>query len=145
MIKLERQSMLLYYTKPFFIIILLCSIFSIVWLRSSIISMEYTISELENGKLERLKETRMLMAEKASLESSQKVEKRAARELGLVLADRTKVVYVKGGIAGPSRASAERHREPVVEKDIPEKAKVIWNEVVRQARVRVNVDDGGYR
>lgn len=107
MMKYRQRSVLLYFIKPFFIAFLLCGIFSVVWLRSSIISMEYTISELENNKLDRLREAKMMMAEKASLLSMQKVEKTAVRAFGLVFPDRTRVVYVKERESGPYRASLE--------------------------------------
>ena len=69
--------------------------------------MEYTISELQNKKLDRLREAKVLMAERASLLSMQKVEKTAVRPLGLVFQDRTRVVYVKERKSGPYRASLE--------------------------------------
>ncbi len=99
--------MVSYIVKPFFIILLLCSVFALVWLRSNFISMEYTISELENKKMDKLREAQILMAEKASLMSMQKVERTAMRDLGLVFPNRTKVVYVKERNEGPQRASFE--------------------------------------
>jgi len=101
MIHVRRRSMLLYISKPLFITFLLCSLFGIVWLRSNYISIEYVISELENKKADMLRESKMLIAEKASLISMQRVEKTAARDLGLVFPDRTKVVYVKERVQGP--------------------------------------------
>lgn len=97
--------MVSYVVKPLFVILFLCSLFSLVWLRSNFISMEYAISELENKKMERIRQTQMLMAEKASMMSMQKVEKTAMRNLGLVFPNRTKVVYVKEKNTGPKRAS----------------------------------------
>lgn len=107
MIKLRNRSVVQYFIKPFFIAFLICGIFSIVWLRSSITSIEYTISELENKKMDRLRETKTLMAERASILSMQKVERTAVQNLGLVFPDRTKVVYVKERNSGPLRASLE--------------------------------------
>ncbi|MCL5022991.1 MAG: hypothetical protein M1497_06455 [Nitrospirae bacterium] len=93
--------------KPLFIAFLLCGFFGIVWLRSNFTSMEYAISELENKRAGGIREMKMLMAEKASLMSMQKVEKTAVRDLGLVFPDRTRVVYVKQSSTGPQRASLE--------------------------------------
>lgn len=107
MIKLRQRNMVLYFIKPLFLALLICGIFSIVWLRSNITSMEYRISELENKKMDRLRETKMLMAERAFLLSMQKVERTAVRDLGLVFPDRTRVVYVKERDSGPFRASLE--------------------------------------
>jgi hypothetical protein len=99
--------MVSYTIKPLFITFLLCGLFGIVWLRSNFISVEYTISELENKKADRLREAKMLMAEKASLMSMHKVERTAVRDIGLVFPDRKKVVYVKAKNAGPQRVSLE--------------------------------------
>jgi len=84
----------------------LFGIFSIVWLRSSVRTVEYNIASLENKRLEILKERKMLMAEKASLQSVQNVKNTGEGKLGLVFPDRVKVIYVKkeGGSA-PYRAS----------------------------------------
>ncbi len=105
MIRLRQKSVLLYLIKPFFVLVVLFGIFGIIWLRSSIISMEYSISELENKRMDKLRQAKELMAEEASLLSTQKVERTAVRDLGLVLADRTRVVYVRSEKSGPSRAS----------------------------------------
>ena len=97
--------MVSYFITPFSLILLLVGLFSIVWLRSSFVSAEYTISELENKRIEMLRETKMLMAQKSMLLSMQKVEKTAVRNLGLVFPDRKKVVYVKGTEDGVQKAS----------------------------------------
>lgn len=107
MTNVHRRSMVSYIIKPLFVILLLCGLFGIVWLRSNFISVEYTISELENKKVDRLREAKMLMAEKASLMSMHKVEKTAVRNIGLVFPDRKKVVYVKEKNLGPQRVSLE--------------------------------------
>jgi cell division protein FtsL len=99
--------MVSYIVKPLFVAFLLCGLFGIVWLRSNFISMEYTISELENRKAERLREAKMLMAEKASLMAMHRIEKTAVRDLGLVFPDRTRVVYVKERTQGPQKASLD--------------------------------------
>jgi hypothetical protein len=107
MTNFNRTSMVSYTIKPLFVILLLCGLFGIVWLRSNFISVEYTIGELENKKVDRLREAKMLMAEKASLMSMHKVEKTAVRDIGLVFPDRKKVVYVKEKNVGPQRVSLE--------------------------------------
>lgn len=109
MIKLAQKSCVASCVlKPLFVVFLLSGIFGIVWLRSSILTMEYSISELEGKKMERLREAKMLLAERAMLLSMQKIEKTAVKSLGLVFPDRTRVVYVKGAAQGPLRASFEK-------------------------------------
>jgi hypothetical protein len=110
MIRLAQKSMVSCFLKPLFVLLLLSGIFGIVWLRSSILTMEYRISELENKRMERLREAKMLVAERAALLSMQKVEKTAVRTLGLVFPDRTRVLYVKGAAEGPLKASFEKNR-----------------------------------
>ncbi len=107
MTNLHRRSMVSYMITPLFITFLLCGIFGIVWLRSNFTSVEYTISELENKKADRLREAKMLLAEKASLMSMHKMEKTAVRDLGLVFPDRKKVMYVKEKNPGIQKASLE--------------------------------------
>lgn len=102
--------MLSYLVTPICAALLLCGIFGIVWLRSNLTSVEYSISELEKGRLEKLKETKMLMAEKSALFALQKGEKAAVTELGLVFPSRTKVVYVKESSSGPQNVSFEAKR-----------------------------------
>ncbi len=102
-----RKSMGSYVIAPLGLVLLLSGVFGIVWLRSSLISMEYGISELEKARLDRLRETKMLMAEKSSLLSTQKLEKTAAGNMGLVLPDRRKVVFVKRKDIDSYKASFE--------------------------------------
>jgi len=109
MIKVAPKSMASCFLKPLFVVFFLGGIFGIVWLRSSILTMEYSISELECRKMERLREAKMLLAERAMLLSMQKIEKTAVRSLGLVFPDRTRVVYVKGAAQGPLKASFEKN------------------------------------
>lgn len=96
-----------YIITPLSIALLLCGIFGIVWLRSNLISTEYSISELEKGRLEKLRETKTLIAEKSAVFSLQKAEKTAAVDLGLVFPNRKKVVFVKKKDSGSYKASFE--------------------------------------
>ena len=111
MINVRRRSLISYVIKPLFITFLLCGLFGIVWLRSNLISLEYGISELEKTRLDNLRETKMLMAEKSALLSLQKVEKTASLDLGLVFPNRTRVVSVKVRDSGPIPASFKTGQE----------------------------------
>lgn len=94
MIKLTRKSMLLYSLKYLFFIFLICSFFAIVWLRSSLVTIEYEISNLETKKQEAQRETRILVAERAEILSSHKIKLVSAKE-GLSRVDRTRILVVK--------------------------------------------------
>ncbi len=129
-----------------FIILLLSGIFGIIWLRSGITALEYSISELENKKLDGLKDAKSLLAERASAMAMQRVEKMAVRDLGLVLADRTRVVYVREGNAGPSRASLEtRYGKSYEGMDSTEGSTVGSGRLDREVRVAGDSRDGGYQ
>lgn len=92
-------------------VLLLFGIFSIVWLRSSVRTVEYSIAQLDNKRMETLKERKMLMAEKASLLSIQNVKDTWDGQAGLVFPDRVKVIYVKKerGVT-PYKASLDGRR-----------------------------------
>lgn len=95
---IRRQNRLISMLKPLSIAILLMSIFSIVWLRSSVVSLEYSISSLEKKKAVLMRDRKMFVAEKASLLSIERLEKIAGNSTvnsGFVFPDRVKVVYVK--------------------------------------------------
>ncbi|KAB2823078.1 MAG: hypothetical protein F9K51_07615 [Candidatus Dadabacteria bacterium] len=79
--------------------------------------MEYGISELEQRKLDTVRETKTLLAERASLLSLQTVEKTAAAGLGLTFANRTRVVYIRQENTGPSQASLKGR--PATAQDAP--------------------------
>lgn len=97
---------------PLIVSIFLFGIFSLVWLRSSIRAMEYSIAALDEQRMEILKERKALMAEKASILSIQNVKHMTSEKLGLVFPDRVKVVYVKRGNTMPYRASLEGRNQP---------------------------------
>ena len=84
--------MVSYIIQPLFIVFLLCGLFGIVWLRSNFTSIEYTIGELESQRADKLREAKLLLAERSTLMSMHKMEKTAVRGLGLVFPDRKKFV-----------------------------------------------------
>jgi len=114
MIYIKRRSMVSYIVVPFCVTLILCGVFGIVWLRSNFTTLEYHISELENRKIEELRETKMLMGERVTLLSLHSAGKARASKLGMVFPDRSKVVYVKEGKLTPYRASfiQERNGDP---------------------------------
>jgi len=96
---------------PLSIAFLLFGVFSVVWLRAGVRTVEYAISTLENKRKEALNEKKMLMAEKASLLSVQNIKSTGDKKLGLIFPDRVKVVYVKKkGTPAPYRASLTGRR-----------------------------------
>lgn len=88
-----RKNKVIEMLKPLSIVMLLLSIFAIVWLRSSFVSLEYSISSLEKKKAALMRDRKVLAAKRASLLSVERLEKFAASEFSFP--DRVKVIYVK--------------------------------------------------
>lgn len=88
----KKKNMLDYMIKPVSAVVLLFLIFAIVWIRASVISLEYRISDLEEKKREIVREIKVASVERSSLLSVKKIETLASNEF--VFPDRVKVVYV---------------------------------------------------
>ncbi len=67
----------------------------LVWIRSSIVSLEYKISSLEEKKTELIISREMLIAERASLLSIERFKNTALVDEKFVFPDRVRVVHVK--------------------------------------------------
>jgi len=92
---IRRKNRFVELLKPLSIVLLLFSIFGTVWLRSGIVSLEYRLSRLENKKKELMRDTKVMLAERASLLSVERFEKVAMDGTGFTFPDRVKVVFVK--------------------------------------------------
>lgn len=91
--------------KPLCVVILLCGLFCLVWLRSSVVSVAYDLRNLEEKKLASLRDTKMLLADRSKLISLANIEssfdKKGRGDYknvsgGFVFPDRVKVIHVKG-------------------------------------------------
>jgi hypothetical protein len=95
--------------KPVLIVFLVFAFFSIAYLRASFVKLEYSLGELEQRKMNSLRERKMLLAEKASLLTFAKLEDSRNDREGFVLPDRIKVIHVdKTKKFLPYKASLER-------------------------------------
>lgn len=90
---IRKENRFLSVLKPLAVVMLLASVFGIVWLRSSFVTIEYKISSLEKKKTVLMREAKMLAATRASLLSVERIESVAADKF--TFPDRVKVVYVK--------------------------------------------------
>ncbi|TAN43635.1 MAG: hypothetical protein EPN25_00145 [Nitrospirae bacterium] len=101
--------------RPLCVLLLLAGLFFMIWLRSSIVTLTYTLRTIEERATEARKDTKKLLAERAQLMSVSKVtsslqtvaqnttQNKALRTpddrhyvtAGYVTPDRTKVVHVK--------------------------------------------------
>ncbi len=108
MTHVNRSGIFSFFVVPLSVLLILFGIFSIVWLRSSVRTAEYSIAALDHKRMEILRERKTLMAEKAGLLSIQSVKNKDSGKLALVFPDRIKVVYVKkDGKNTPFKASLE--------------------------------------
>jgi len=85
-------------------VLLLFSLFSMVWLRSSVTSAAFTVRELEDKRTAEIKEMKSLLAERSRLMALSNVEfprqgyEQGGRKLvsgGYVFPDRVKVIHVQ--------------------------------------------------
>jgi hypothetical protein len=81
-------------------------LFSIVWLRATVLNMKYELGELDKLKSELIGESKMIVAKRASYFSTEKIEKVAVRRLGMTMPERHNVYFVKKiSSAAPYKAS----------------------------------------
>ncbi|MBF0329116.1 MAG: hypothetical protein HQL10_08150 [Nitrospirae bacterium] len=90
-----KKSFFSMIARPLLVVLVILSAFTIVWIRSTVVSLEYSINNLEKKKMQALKESKLLSAEKANLLSIEKLEKVASNNF--VIPDRVKVVQVRQG------------------------------------------------
>lgn len=80
---------------PLCIVLLLLGMFGVVWVRSSVVKLEYKIGELEKKKEECLKAKRMLLAEKASLFSFERVDTSMGKHHRFIFPERVRVIHIE--------------------------------------------------
>ncbi|TAN43261.1 MAG: hypothetical protein EPN22_10565 [Nitrospirae bacterium] len=99
-----KKSFFSMIARPLLVFMVVLSAFTIVWIRSTVVSLEYSINSLEKKKMQALRESKMLAAEKANLLSIEKLEKVASNSF--VIPDRVKVVQVKqAGMKEPQKVA----------------------------------------
>ncbi len=101
--------------KPLCAVILLLCLFGLIWLRSGVVTVAYDLRNLEEKKMESLKERNILLAERAKLMSLEKIGAsfRSGTQGNATLAagenifsNRVRVIHVRrNATPGPYRAS----------------------------------------
>ncbi len=82
-------------TKFAFTLCFLALIFSLIWLRTTTVSLEYELAQYSKQRIDLVKQEKMVLAEKARDYSVAKIEDVAIKKLGMSLPDRKKVYFVK--------------------------------------------------
>ena len=91
----------------FFLYIGVC-LFSIVWLRSTVVHLEYELGDLDKLRAALKSEREMIVASRARFFSMGNVENVAIKRLAMSYADREKIYFVtRTAVAGPHRASIQ--------------------------------------
>lgn len=91
----RRGSRLVPVGKIAAIVVIVMLVFSVVWIRSSVVSLEYQLGSLEIKKKTLMREAKTLAAQRTGLLSLKRFEGVASADGGLQFPDRMKVVYVK--------------------------------------------------
>ena len=89
------SDVLSYLFKGLACLVVIIGFFGLIWLRSSVISVEYELGALQEEHWGVLRERMQLMADRAALFSDEEVGTVAVSKLGMEFPDRTKVFYVK--------------------------------------------------
>jgi len=103
------RNMLTFIFNLLFVAILIGGVFSLVYLKSSVMKLEYTLGDLEKTKMNYLRERKTLLAEKTRLLSVEKFEASLDGNPNFVFPDRIRVIHLKkqkGYL--PHKASLER-------------------------------------
>ena len=109
MIQKLIMNVLSFIYKPFLAGLLVLGVFGLVYLRSSCVTLEYSLGDLEKKKMSYLKERKMLLAQKTRMLSFASLEVNPHESEGFILPDRIKVVHLsKQTRSLPQRASLER-------------------------------------
>ena len=107
----RRKNITSFLFKPLCIVLFLIGQFSLVWLKSNVLTLEYKIGVLEKMKAEHIKERRLLLAEKVGLQSLERLEASSMESDSFVFPDRVKVIHVKRqGGSLPHKASLDKRQ-----------------------------------
>lgn len=68
------SNMLSFLYKPLCVVILLSGLFGLIWLRSGVVATAYDLRNLEEKKMDSLKDRKLLLAERAKLMSLEKID-----------------------------------------------------------------------
>ena len=88
------MSLAMLVLRPVVVILLFAGVFGLVYLRSNVTKLEYSLGELEKKKVHCLRDRKMLFAEKTSQLSFARLESSVNDQEGFILPDRLKVVHI---------------------------------------------------
>jgi hypothetical protein len=104
----RKGGMVLAGLKALIIVLIVGTVFTVVGLRSNVMSLEYSLSTLEKSRTEALRDQKVLAADKAALMSLKRVDRVDYAGSGFSFPERKKVVYVRDSERGPVRTAYSR-------------------------------------
>lgn len=105
----SSKNMILFICNAVMITLLVIGVFSLVYLRSSAMKLEYNLGDLEKAKMNYLRERKTLLAEKARLISLEKFDVSSDEKYGFIFPDRMRVIHVNRQKESlPYKASLEK-------------------------------------
>ncbi|HDK41034.1 MAG TPA: hypothetical protein ENG93_00080 [Nitrospirae bacterium] len=75
-------------------------VFALIWIRTTVVQLNYELSGLETQRRSLLREEKTVLAEKANFYSVGHIEKVAIQRLGMSLPERENIYFVKQITAG---------------------------------------------
>lgn len=105
----SSRNIISFICKALFTVLFIFGVFGLVYLKSSVMKLEYSLGDLEKTKMNYLRERKMLLAEKTRFLSLEKFEASSSGTYGFVFPDRIRVIHVKKQKDSlPYKASLER-------------------------------------
>lgn len=104
--KCRNRDIVAFFLRAVLFGVVLIGVFGLVYLRSSIVHVEYSLGELERKKAECMRDRKLLLAEKTSLLSFARFESPEHEENGFILPDRIKVVHIGKNMRSLPRQAA---------------------------------------
>ncbi len=109
--------------KPLCVVILLSGLFGLIWLRSGVVTIAYDLRNLEEKKMDSLKDRKILLAERAKLMSLEKIDAsfrgnlQADTKLAAgdnMFSNRVRVIHIKrNSVPGTYKVSLEGEAKAV--------------------------------
>ncbi len=117
------SNMLSLLYKPLCVVILLSGLFGLIWLRSGVVTIAYDLRNLEEKKMDSLKDRKILLAERAKLMSLEKIDAsfrgnlQAETRLAAgdnMFSNRVRVIHIKrNSVPGTYKVSLAREGQGV--------------------------------
>ncbi len=83
------------FIKVTFLVCMFIGAFTLIWLRTAVVGLEYELSELGTQKEELSRKSMLVSAEKANFYSVANIEESAMKKLGMGFPERERIIFVR--------------------------------------------------